>query len=549
MRTADEGLKSFDPRQLRYLITLAHLTSVRRASARLSIPPRMLLREVVSVEHTLGVRLFDRTRDRMVPTEAGTEVARFAECALATHRVEGREVTQDGARLRVGWLDYGQGQAVQRAAMNEFRAQHPQILVHLVPSIFGDQPGSIADGSLDVGFCQGSKPLASGVEVALYTSESVSCALMPAEYPMAAQEVVSLAELSGFPCHSLRTDHAPELMAGVHESIAHGGWRGRHTHGSPSPSEVITAVGCGAGWAPVPSQMLGWAPPGMRVTVLAEGSLMSINLYAMWSEENALARRFTQLLFQLRDLFAGATAREEKARWDNHVTAGSLFAQRHAERARVARELDEVLCANLNNGKVELEALRQRLPMALEREGRVLKEVSERLDHVVRVGLEVLRNQQPARTQPRELTAELTAVAEAVSTCSAAEFCVHGTGVQRGLRADVEEAVTAVGAEAVRNAFRHARASRITVTLEYRDASFRLTVADDGTGVAAEILETGARPGHLGFPLMRERAARVGGTLAIGRGPAGGTVVRVVVPGHLAYSVERRDGGPRVHTG
>jgi signal transduction histidine kinase len=53
-----------------------------------------------------------------------------------------------------------------------------------------------------------------------------------------------------------------------------------------------------------------------------------------------------------------------------------------------------------------------------------------------------------------------------------------------------------------------------------------LTVTDDGTGFATKTAVRG-----LGLTSMRERAASVGGTLAVQSTPGQGTVIRLEVPG------------------
>ena len=83
--------------------------------------------------------------------------------------------------------------------------------------------------------------------------------------------------------------------------------------------------------------------------------------------------------------------------------------------------------------------------------------------------------------------------------------------------------------EAVTNALKHADCTRITIDLRMRGRLLDLTIADDGDG-----LQPGAdTSGGLGHRTMRYRAARAGGTILFGPGPAGGLVVRVrvLVPG------------------
>jgi signal transduction histidine kinase len=53
-----------------------------------------------------------------------------------------------------------------------------------------------------------------------------------------------------------------------------------------------------------------------------------------------------------------------------------------------------------------------------------------------------------------------------------------------------------------------------------------LDVSDDGVGFDAQ----GDFPGHLGLRSMRERAARLGGTLTIASAPGKGTSIRARIP-------------------
>lgn len=74
----------------------------------------------------------------------------------------------------------------------------------------------------------------------------------------------------------------------------------------------------------------------------------------------------------------------------------------------------------------------------------------------------------------------------------------------------VDGAVTAIVREAIANALRHARPTRIDVAVELRDGMIRLKVADDGGGLGAP--KDGIGYGIVG---MRERAAALGGRLAV----------------------------------
>ena len=78
--------------------------------------------------------------------------------------------------------------------------------------------------------------------------------------------------------------------------------------------------------------------------------------------------------------------------------------------------------------------------------------------------------------------------------------------------------------EALTNALKHAGDAHATVHVHYGADSLELEIADDGAGGAA------ARGGGHGLVGMRERVALYGGRLDASREPAGGFVVRVMLP-------------------
>ncbi|MDQ3282690.1 MAG: histidine kinase [Acidobacteriota bacterium] len=85
-----------------------------------------------------------------------------------------------------------------------------------------------------------------------------------------------------------------------------------------------------------------------------------------------------------------------------------------------------------------------------------------------------------------------------------------------------------VAQEAVTNALRHSRATRIEVTLRFQPKKVILVIRDDGRGSGAfrrdELAVASA-----GFRGMRERAAEMGALLSIVNDPAGGVEIIVEV--------------------
>jgi signal transduction histidine kinase len=89
----------------------------------------------------------------------------------------------------------------------------------------------------------------------------------------------------------------------------------------------------------------------------------------------------------------------------------------------------------------------------------------------------------------------------------------------------VEVALFRVAQEALNNVAKHAKASRVGLTLSYMDDVVLLDVRDDGIG-----FEPGVTGGGFGLSSMRQRLLRVAGSLAIESSPGEGTAVNASVP-------------------
>jgi PAS domain S-box-containing protein len=94
---------------------------------------------------------------------------------------------------------------------------------------------------------------------------------------------------------------------------------------------------------------------------------------------------------------------------------------------------------------------------------------------------------------------------------------------------ETKEALYRIAQESLHNIVKHARAHTVALRLRAptpRASELALDVRDDGVGFDPD----GAFPGHLGLRSMRERVARLGGTLLIDSAPGHGTHIQVRVP-------------------
>ena len=102
---------------------------------------------------------------------------------------------------------------------------------------------------------------------------------------------------------------------------------------------------------------------------------------------------------------------------------------------------------------------------------------------------------------------------------------MHILGDVRFLEPDIEWELYRAAQEGLTDVYKHAKATRTDLTLDFRDATrVRLVVQDNGIGAD----EAAA---HMGFTSLRERAAAMAGTVSLCTAPGRGFALTVEVPG------------------
>jgi signal transduction histidine kinase/ligand-binding sensor domain-containing protein len=216
------------------------------------------------------------------------------------------------------------------------------------------------------------------------------------------------------------------------------------------------------------------------------------------------------------------------------------LAVRSAERERIARELHDTLLQGVQGLILTIHAaslrvtdagLRAELGRALDLAEDMLVEGRDRVQD--------LRVSGEARG---DLTESLRHLGDDLSHVHGVPFRLVSLGVPGRLGPDVCDEAFRIAAEALRNAFAHARAALIEVEVAYSPEAVRLCVRDDGVGIDEEVVKRGRRPGHWGLAGMRERAAAAGGSLRVLSRVGAGTEVEIRLPWTPDSSKGRRGG-------
>ena len=208
--------------------------------------------------------------------------------------------------------------------------------------------------------------------------------------------------------------------------------------------------------------------------------------------------------------------------------------ERLGERDRIARELHDTLLQGFQGLMLRLQTSTEMIPPS-EPVKAVLQDAIDRADLVLIEGRNSVRNLRAASSGTPSLSAELERVGTEYGNSDSPSFEVLTIGLARPINPVAYDELFAIGREAIVNAFRHAGANKITVSLRFYRRQFLLVCRDDGCGVALA-MQTGQRAaGHFGLVGMRERARKLRGELTVLPAQPHGTVVTLKVPARIVY--------------
>jgi signal transduction histidine kinase/ligand-binding sensor domain-containing protein len=291
-----------------------------------------------------------------------------------------------------------------------------------------------------------------------------------------------------------------------------------------------------------------WQEPGTRrqafYTDLGPGSyrfrVIASNNDGVWNEKGAsleivIAPWYQTRAFLALSMLAGGLVLWAGYRLRMRQMAHALnvrFDERLAERTRVARELHDTLLQTLQGSRIVAETALDR-PDDAPTLARALRQVSAWLDQAGDQGRAAIHALRTSTTERNDLAAAFRRALEDCRLKSDVDASLTVTGDAREMHPVVRDELYRIGFEAIRNASAHSRGRRLDVTLSY-GRNVTLRVADDGVGMEAAVAEAG-KEGHFGLRGMRERAARIGGTLSMTSAPGAGAVVVVTVPGRAIF--------------
>ncbi|GAA1280839.1 sensor histidine kinase [Pseudonocardia aurantiaca] len=199
------------------------------------------------------------------------------------------------------------------------------------------------------------------------------------------------------------------------------------------------------------------------------------------------------------------------------------------ERARLAREIHDTIAQGLTGIITQLEAagsgdadpdVRRRhmdTAAALARES--LTEARRSVEALA-----------PGRLAAAQLPDAIADMAKKWAESAGVVLILDTTGDARPLLPELEVTLFRVAQEALANVGKHARATRVGLTLSYMDDVVVLDVRDDGRGFVPAGAPRPSGGSGFGLAAMEQRMRRVSGTLDVESAPGDGTALSASVP-------------------
>ncbi len=226
----------------------------------------------------------------------------------------------------------------------------------------------------------------------------------------------------------------------------------------------------------------------------------------------------------------------------------SIEAAEH-ERTRWARELHDDTLQQMASVKMRLVQVERSLGSSTA--ARALRATIEQLDEGITGLRRLITDLRPAALDDLGIEAALRGLVRRVAGVSGLDVSLRveldpeAGGAEERPEPLLEETLYRIVQEALSNVVKHARASRVQVSIVERERWIELTVRDDGRGI-----EGSPSPNGFGLVGMRERAELAGGVCTVEPAPGRGTLVTVAIPtGRTAQRAGDAAGGGALGTG
>ncbi|MGB5834837.1 MAG: CheR family methyltransferase [Thiohalocapsa sp.] len=196
------------------------------------------------------------------------------------------------------------------------------------------------------------------------------------------------------------------------------------------------------------------------------------------------------------------------------------------EQQRIGQEIHDGLGQQLTAVTMLAATLAGKLEKAGSSEATEARALAQQIDRALGDSRRITQGLAPVGVAPEALVDAIDALADQVQRASGVQCELIRTGKAPVTDPVVTAHLYRIAQEAINNAARHGKPSRIEVRLEQQDGMIQLSVSDDGEWQKSPK----SRPGGLGLHIMGYRAGILGGKLKVSPQQGGGTLLQCEIP-------------------
>jgi DNA-binding transcriptional LysR family regulator len=269
-------------RHLRYFVAVADALSFTKAAEKLRLAQPSLTRQVRNLEDEIGVKLLDRSSNRITLTDEGHQFLfdakkLLAMCAESIATVQRMKQGQS-SDLNIGYvanIHYG----LLPATLGAFRKLCPGVALNLFDMNSAEQFLALDSRKIDLGFVGIRASLSGHQLLSECVAHDTMLVALPASHPLALNTAVQLAALASQFFIGMSAKTHPGAREWLAETCRGAGFAGRILQEADSEPTVMQFVADGLGVALLPEQITGLphegvvfrrlAPPLLRESTIA----------------------------------------------------------------------------------------------------------------------------------------------------------------------------------------------------------------------------------------------------------------------------------------
>ncbi len=277
----------FELSHLRCFVAVAEELHFGRAAARLNLTQPPLSRQIQLLEHTLDVKLLERTSRSVSLTRAGhsflPEARRLLRLAEGAALAARRTASGDVGSITLGFTA-ASGYDFLPRLITQFREAAPGIDLVLKEMVSTDQFESLASGLIDVGLVRPTFNRREVVSLCVVREPLMIAA--PEGHPLTRAPEVQLADLDRQPMVTYSPYEARYFYDLLATLFATAGITPRYVQHISQVHSILGLVKAGLGVALVPRAARNLSFEGVVLRPLAAGASPTVELHAIWRPGN-----------------------------------------------------------------------------------------------------------------------------------------------------------------------------------------------------------------------------------------------------------------------